>query len=279
MPVAKKEFQSAVSTDMLGYFASNAKKFRSLIPSEFSVSHAEVDSSGPAWWLKRFVSRLADEGIQVADFHGRTGLENRAGILDTMKILAFNPFLLSAKSLTKVFPEHPILLHAPEAAKKRVMRSIVARQPKFLWIENHKKGSEGLQEAKKLVNLYREYGVRSAVMFDGCHFIGAEGLQTSQRKFYRQWESMLIAKQDAIIEGEHVPVSTLGHDGYPLSYLGQDMWKDYARFKSPNLRLRVIENQQAGHLAGFSQKYIPEIVQRNGLVYSTLQKAGVVNFT
>lgn len=277
MAIHERSFQSAVSTDMLGYFAGSAKKFRSLIPSEFTVSHAEVVGWGPTRWLKRFVSELAQEGVQVADFHGRTGVENRAGLLDTAKIIAVTPFLLSTPKLIDTFPKHSILVHVPEAARKSVTKAIIARKPHFVWVENHAAGENGLNQAKTLVRFYRANGVRSAVMFDGCHYIGAENL-LSGTQFRKHWDRMNAARQHYLIQGEHVPISNIANDGYPMAHISQNMWKEYALQKSRNLRWRVIENQQPEHLAGVAEKYISAIVKRNSAVYSVLQKTGVTCF-
>ncbi len=272
-----REVTSAISTDMLSYSYLSAGKISSLIPKEFTVRHAEVVGWRPMVRLQRIVTQLRDVGIDVSDFHLRTGPEARSGLFDTLKILALQQLIHSADAVVKKFPQTPLLLHAPEAASPRVFRSILRYRPSFLWVENHKKGLAGILEAKRLVHLYRANGIRSAIMFDGAHEIGPETLATS-RNFRTHWDGMLAAKMDSDVWGEHVPVGTDPTDAFPLSHVSDAMWNDYARCSSPNLKLRVVENQQHTRLLYISKRALPSVVKRNGEIYSLLQRAGVVKF-
>jgi len=227
--------------------------------------------------LRGIVRDLSQEGIAVSDFHLRTGPEARSGLFDTLKILLLQQLIHSADNVAKKFPQIPLLMHAPEAASPSVFRSILRHRPSFLWVENHKKGLAGVREAKRLVHLYRANGIPSAIMFDGAHEIGPETLATP-RNFRMHWDGMLAAKMDPDVWGEHVPVGTDSTDAFPLPMINDAMWNDYVHSSSPNLKLRVVENQQHTRLLYISKRAIPSVIKRNGEIYSRLQKAGVVNF-
>ena len=272
-----REVTSAISTDMLSYGYLSAGKISSLIPKEFTVRHAEVVGWRPMMRLQKIVTQLRDVGIDVSDFHLRTGPEARSGLFDTLKILVLQQLIHSADNVAKKFPQTPLLMHAPEAASPRVFRSILRHKPSFLWVENHKKGRAGVREAKRLVHLYRANGIPSAIMFDGAHEIGPETLATP-RNFRMHWDGMLAAKMDPDVWGEHVPVGTDPTDAFPLAHVSDEMWNEYAHRSSPNLKLRVVENQQHTRLLFISKRAISSVVKRNGEIYSRLQKAGIVNF-
>lgn len=271
------EIKSAVSIDMLSYAFLSARKITTLIPKEFRVRNAEVIGWRPMVRLKRIVADLEQEGIAVSDFHLRTGIEARSDWVDTLKIALLQQIIHSVGDVTAVYPNTPILIHAPEAESRGVFRSLLQRKPNFLWVENHASGLGGLRQAKRLVHLYRANGIPSAVMFDGAHAIGANPL-ISKREFRMHWDLMLAAKTDPDVWGEHVPISTANDDGFPMDRISFAMWRDYASRSSPNLRLRVIENQQREHLVSIPKSAVPEILKRNEKCYGTLQQTGVVNF-
>lgn len=264
--------------DMLAYAYLSADKIKRLIPDEFTVRRVEAIGWRPMFRLKSIVNQLKKEEIEVSDFHLRTGTESRSGIIDKFKILLLQQLIHSAKTVSIAFPDTAILLHSPEAAKQSVFRSIIRYKPAFLWIENHKQGLQGVLEAKRLVHLYRANGVKSAIMYDGGHRIGPKNL-LSRKEFRLQWDLMLADKTDPDIWGEHIPICTIRDDGYPMDFISFSMWKDYAHQSSPNLRLRVVENQQAGHLFYVSQRATRKIVHRNAAYYSRLQLANVVDFS
>jgi len=263
---------------MLGRFGYSADKFHRLIPAEFPVRYAEVVGWGPVGALASFISELEDSGVTIAEIHGRTGFENRAGTLDTLKLAGIMLTLVSTPALLDRFSGYELLMHAPEVSAKLVQRSILRKPPKFVWVENHKQGDEGVAEAQGLVRFFRTHRIPAAVMFDGCHYIGPEAL-TAKSLFYPAWDRMLVARNGTWIRGEHVSVNTDPKDGYPLDWISKDMWRAFAGRRPKRIRRTVIENQQRDRPIAVGRKGMEEILSRNGRIFSLFAQTGVAEFT
>jgi hypothetical protein len=114
-------------------------------------------------------------------------------------------------------------------------------------------------------------------MFDGCHFIGGDGL-VDKELFYKSWDPMIEAQHDALVTGKHVSVSTFPRDGYPVHLMSDEMFCELGDGYSPEMRTVVVENQQKDHVFWLSRKATLGVQRRNGIIFGKLHKGNVVRF-
>jgi hypothetical protein len=238
----------AISTDQVGFFGQHVPYLQGVTPDNLSgVNRVEVVALRPVRSLQKFVRDLEQNGYEIAQIHGRTGILGTETLFDSMKLHIIEFFTPTTKQLVEQFPDKEILIHAPEAAKPRVQEALKAAKPKFVWIENHPGGDSELQKALCESNILASQGVRSGVMLDITHFL----VDYAKTPLAQKWDNMLqrlhtLADTQANIQGIHLCIGTTT-DMLQLDQLtDRDLRNLSDVLVQFPIRTFVYENQQQG---------------------------------
>lgn len=275
--MSKLRPQYLISTDSIGLFGK-PEQFIYLWKEYFenkTLDGVEVIAFKPLSKLKKLLSELKSSKIPVISLHGKTG----SGEI-TMKII--NRLIFDAKILSINFPELEFLSHAPYFEKKEIFILIQKIHPKKIWIENHRSGKQGVEDAIKQIIFYRENGVNTNGMLDVYHFVaGYKNLSPSN------WDNLVeelrayVLKKDKngkqIFNGIHFPVGTRPDDSLPIDSMSDEMLELFARKIIPLIERVVFENQQKNFGLLFStNKMLEKQKSRNKKIIERLKKTGII---
>jgi hypothetical protein len=283
--MSKSRPQYLVSNDSIGFFGKPAQ-FLELWQEYFNdktLDGVEVIAFKPLNQLNKLISTLKKNKIPVLSFHGKTGGEYRLSFSLRIIMTLVNAFIIDLNKLLENFPQIEFLSHTLYFEKKIIKQLILKEKPKTIWIENHSKGEEGVEEAAKEISLYRKNGINTLGMFDVYHFVS----QMNLNELLQNWGKVVDQinnyfkiedkKGKQIFTGIHFPAGTRMDDSLPIDKMTNSMLRLFAKKIIPRVDRVVFENQQKfPYLIFSSEKRLAEQKERNKRIIERLKKTGII---
>lgn len=282
--MSKSRPQYLVSNDSIGFFGTPAQ-FLQLWREYFddkTFAGVEVIAFKPLRRLKELVTTLKKNKIPVLSFHGKTGGENQLNIFLRIIMTVINQFIFDAEFLLKYFPKIEFLSHGPYFEKDSVRKIIFQYQPKKIWIENHRSGKRGVEEAIKEIIFFRKNKINASGMLDIFHYV-AFSLKTLEEDWpaiVGKLKNYFLLKDDQgkqIFTGIHFPIGTRWDDSLPIDDMTDGMLRLFAKKIIPQVERVVFENQQLPPAVIFlNQENLAKQKQRNERIIERLIKTGII---
>jgi hypothetical protein len=276
--------QYLVSTDSIG-FLGNPEQFVYLWQEYFddkTLAGVEVIAFKTLDRLNKLVSTLQKNNIPIFSFHGKTGGEGQLDLFGKIVMTFVNLGMLDAKILLKNFPEMEFLSHGPYFEEDSIRDVILKYKPNKIWIENHLRGREGVENAIKQINIYRENNINTAGMLDIYHYAAdhMETFQTNWPNLVDELESYILLRDKndkQYFNGIHFPIGSRLGDSLPIDVMTDQMLELFAQKIIPFVERVVFENQQKGLGLFFSTKeMLVEQKARNKRIIERLRKTGIL---
>lgn len=273
-----------VSTDSIGLFG-NQNQFLFLWKKYFenkTLNGVEMVAFKPISKLYKFISVLKENNVSVLSFHGKTGGEKQLNFSGRIIMMLVNLEICDIKILLKKFPEIEFLSHAPYFEENMTKRIIFQQQPNKIWIENHLRGKQGVEDAIKQINIYRENKIDAKGMLDIFHYVAdyAGNLQTSWTNLVSELKSYILLESkngQQLFTGIHFPIGNRLGDSLPIDTMTDQMLEFFAKEIIPNVKRVVFENQQ--NLLGLifsTDEMLYEQKERNERIIERLKKTGII---
>ncbi len=282
--MSKPKLQYLVSTDSIG-FLGKPEQFVRLWKEYFddkTLDGVEIIAFKPLSRLSKLVSTLGKNNIPVLSFHGKTGGENILDLFSRIIMTLVNFRIFNAEVLLKNFPGIEFLSHAPYFEKKSNKLIIFQQQPKKIWIENHLSGKQGIEDAIKQINIYRENKINANGMLDIYHYIAhsIDSLQTNWTTLVEELKSYILLKDNQgkqLFTGIHFPIGSRLGDSLPIDSMTNEMFELFAEKIIPYVERVVFENQQKVPGLFFStDKMLADQKARNKRIIERLKKTGII---
>jgi len=282
--MSKLKPEYLVSSDSIG-FLGKPEQFIKLWKEYFenkTLDGAEIIAFKPLSRLSKLVSTLEKNNIPVLTFHGKTGGENILDLFSRIIMTLVNFCIFNAEVLLKNFPGIEFLSHAPYFEKKSNKLIIFQQQPKKIWIENHLSGKQGVEDAIKQINIYRENKINANGMLDIYHYIAhsVKTLQTNWTTLVEELKSYILLKDNQgkqLFTGIHFPIGSRLGDSLPIDSMTNEMFELFAEKIIPYVERVVFENQQKVPGLFFStDEMIEKQKARNKRIIERLKKTGII---
>jgi len=282
--MSKLKPEYLVSSDSIG-FLGKPEQFIKLWKEYFenkTLDGAEIIAFKPLSRLSKLVSTLEKNNIPVLTFHGKTGGENILDLFSRIIMTLVNFCIFNAEVLLKNFPGIEFLSHAPYFEKKSNKLIIFQQQPKKIWIENHLSGKQGVEDAIKQINIYRENKINANGMLDIYHYIAhsVKRLQTNWTTLVEELKSYILLKDNQgkqLFTGIHFPIGSRLGDSLPIDSMTNEMFELFAEKIIPYVERVVFENQQKVPGLFFStDEMIEKQKARNKRIIERLKKTGII---
>ena len=282
--MSKPKLEYLVSTDSIG-FLGTPEQFIELWKKYFdnkTLNGVEIIAFKPLSRLSKLVSTLKKNNISVLSFHGKTGGENILDLFSRIIMTLVNFCIFNAEVLLKNFPGIEFLSHAPYFEKKSNKLIIFQQQPKKIWIENHLSGKQGVEDAIKQINIYRENKINANGMLDIYHYIAhsIDSLQTNWPKLVEEINSYILLKDKngkQFFQGIHFPIGSRLGDSLPIDSMTDQMLELFAQKIIPHIERVVFENQQTLPGLFFStDQMLTQQKARNKRIIERLKKTGII---
>ncbi len=282
--MSKPKPQYLVSSDSIG-FLGKPEQFIKLWKEYFdnkTFDGVETIAFSPVNKLKKLTLILEKNNIPVLCFHGKTGGENQLKFSGRVIMTTVNVFINNVAVLLKYFPEIEFLSHAPYFEKKSVEKIIIKKNPKKIWIENHLYGKQGIKDAIKQINIYRESKINANGMLDIYHYIAHSvgTLQTNWTTLVEELKSYILLKDKngkQFFQGIHFPIGSRLGDSLPIDSMTDQMLELFAKKIIPHVERVVFENQQKNLGLFFStDQMLADQKARNKRIIKRLKKTGII---
>jgi hypothetical protein len=269
-----------ISTDIVGMFGkiSNLDKL-------YGPNFRKLEMIGWNITLDKHIKEAKSQNYEILSIHGRlssiSAPESHGNrVFNNLANLAIK----STNALINYSSEYDILLHSATLYGKKDMSSIIVNKKKikFIWVENHFAGENGISDALKYIHELKNQGINCGLVFDFAHFIGQENITLPN--FEKYWNNALlnlskISELDITLT-IHFPVGLNSHDALPvLDKMSVSMISDFTKIAySGKIQRIVIENQSKGLLDHFllNAKSIEFLSERNKRIMQKLITGGFI---
>lgn len=275
--MSKQKPQYLVSTDSIG-FLGNPEQFLFLWQDFFNdktLDGVEVIAFKPLLRLEKLADIFKKNNIPILAFHGKTGGESQLDFFGKIIMTLVNLGIFNIETLLKNFPEIDFLSHSPYFENNLIKQIILQQKPGRIWVENHLPGIQGVNDAIKQINIYRENNINALGMFDVFHFISHMKL----KEFFKNWGEIVgqIENYNQFFTGIHFPIGTRLDDSLPIDNMTDEMLQLFAEKIIPNVERVVFENQQNFPGLFFStERMLLEQKFRNKRIIERLKKTGII---
>ena len=276
--------QYLVSTDSVG-FLGKPEQFIYLWQEYFddkTLAGVEVIAFKTLTRLNKLVSTLQKNNIPVFSFHGKTGGEDQLDLSGKIIMTLVNLAMLDVEMILKNFPEIEFLSHGPYFEEDSIRGVILKYKPNKIWIENHLRGREGIENAIKQINIYRKNKINTSGMLDIYHYAAnyTEAFQTNWTKLVSELESYILLRDKngmQYFNGIHFPIGSRLGDSLPIDDMTDQMLELFAQKIIPLVDRVVFENQQKNLGLFFSTKeMLVEQKIRNKRIIERFKKTGII---